>query len=99
MTQRLSWDTLKKVVNSVRSDRPPEESDYRFPVPTIWVDEDTDTPWLLIDVTDNVATWIEIPDAARVTSLEDTYVRLEIFTKLNKFLITYLSTKASGWNE
>lgn len=83
MTVKLSWDKIKKIVNSFRSDRPPEESDYLFPVPTIWMDESTDTPWLLIDVTGSVATWIEIPDAARVTALEDIYVRLEIFQEVS----------------
>lgn len=82
MMLRLSWDKSKKVVNAHRDVRPPTTSDYLFPVPTVWVDEFTDTSYLLLDVTGSTATWLEIVDADRVSVLEDTYVRCEIFEEV-----------------
>jgi len=53
-------DTIARVSRS----RAPTTADYRRPennkyyeISTIWMDETTDTPYILVDITANVATW------------------------------------------
>ena len=61
---------LTKKVPFVLRDVDPTNADYHFDPPHLWLNRETDTTFLLTDVTSEVATWIEVA----VLGEDDNYV-------------------------
>ena len=61
---------LTKKVPFVLRDVDPTTADYHFDPPHLWLNRETDTIFLLTDVTSEVATWIEVA----VLGADDNYV-------------------------